>query len=364
VNQALAAAAGFGLPGAQGPPDHALDGDAWLALVDDAARERVLPLLATAIAAGAFPATADQREQVYAAHEQVMHGCLLLERSLLEVAGRFDGAGIPFRVLKGTAVAHLDYPDPAWRAFGDVDLLVPGDAYDAALALLAAHGARRRYREVRPGFDRRFGKGSCLLLEDGTQVDVHRSFVAGPFGLSVDLDALFADTQSFTIGDRELPALTCEHRFLHACFHAALGDAEPRLAAQRDVAQFALSTGVDLAAALTDARRWRADGVVARALAGTWARLGLAAGPASRWAERFTPDRFQARALRAYTGSTRSYAAQTAAGLAAVHGVREKAAYLRAVLVADRAHVARHDGGYAHRLRRGWAALRSTRAGS
>ena len=36
-------------------------------------------------------------------------------------------AGIDVRALKGPAVGRLEYPDPSWRAYGDVDLLVPGD---------------------------------------------------------------------------------------------------------------------------------------------------------------------------------------------------------------------------------------------
>ncbi len=48
-------------------------------------------------------------------------------------------------------------------------------------------GGRRRFSEVRPGFDRRWGKGACVVAADGTELDVHRTFVAGPFGLTVDL---------------------------------------------------------------------------------------------------------------------------------------------------------------------------------
>ena len=51
---------------------------------------------------------------------------LVLERTLLEVSGELT-PGIPHRVLKGAAVAMLDYPDPTLRAFGDIDLLVRAD---------------------------------------------------------------------------------------------------------------------------------------------------------------------------------------------------------------------------------------------
>lgn len=356
------ALAAWGLPDAPALPTDPLTDAAWGDLVEVATRERVTPLLASAVAEGAFGATDQQRDEIFRAHERAMSGCVMLERTMLDAIAAFESTGIAYRVLKGPAVAHLDYPDPSLRAFGDIDLLVAASDYDHALTLLTAAGGRRRYPEVRPGFDRRFGKGACVVMTDGSEIDVHRTFVAGPFGLTVDLDELFANDESFVVGGRSLPALSRHHRFVHACFHAALGDVVPRLSAQRDVAQLALDDRTDLASALDAARSWRADAVVARAVSATWSRLALASTPLLRWARAFAPDRFQARALRAYVGPDRSYATQTAAGLAAVDGLTAKTAYLRAVLLADRDHVRRHDGGYVRRLQRGWQALRASKA--
>lgn len=347
---------------ADGPqlPDGPLTNAAWDELVEVATRERLVPLLSSAVAAGDLPATDRQRDAIVRAHERAMWGCLMLERTMLEQVAAFERAGIAYRVLKGPAVAHLDYADASQRAFGDIDLLVAARDYDRALTLLTANGGRRHYPEVRPGFDRRFGKGAAVVMADGSEIDVHRTFVAGPFGLMVGLNELFATRETFVVGGHSLPALGRHHRFVHACFHAALGDVVPRLSAQRDVAQLALDDRTDLVGALDAARRWRADAVVARAVSATWSALALAPTPLVRWARAFVPDRFQARALRAYVGPDRSYATQAAAGLAAVHGLTAKTAYLRAVALADRDHVRRHDGSYARRIRRGWRALRAS----
>lgn len=356
----VSAVTAYGLPGAPALPPHALDELTWRALVRAATLDRVTPLLSEAITAGALLATETQVAAASRAHEQAMRVCIMLERALLETAARLEAAGIPFRVLKGPAVARLDYPDPAWRAFGDVDLLVGADAYDDVLALLTRHGGRRRYAQVRPGFDRRFGKGACVIEPDGTQIDVHRTFVAGPFGLTVDLGELFAASDAVVVGGRELRALVREQRFVHACFHAALGDVQPRLVALRDVAQLALATPLDHAAAIDLARGWRADAVVARAVGLAWERLRLPPAPLSVWAAEHRADRFQTRALRAYTGPGRSYASQAAAGLTAVRGGPAKVAYVRALVFADRAHVAGRDGSYSRRVRRAWAAFRAS----
>jgi hypothetical protein len=291
-----------------------------------------------------------------------MRLCVLLERALLDTLPALEMAGVAVRVLKGPAVARLDYPDPAWRAFGDVDLLVTSEDYDRALGALQDLGGRRRFTEVRPGFDRRWGKGACVVAPDGTQIDVHRTFVAGPFGLTVDLPGLFLDPAPVALGGREVLALDRVDRFLHACFHAALGDQVARVATLRDVAQLLTATDLDVEAALARATGWRADAVVARAVRLTWSRLALEPHPVADWALAHRADRFQLRALRAYTGASRSYATQVVAGLSAVRGVPAKVAYVRALLLPDARHLAARDRSHARRLQRALRTLGSGRS--
>ena len=69
------------------------------------------------------------------------------------------------------------------------------------------------------------------------------------------------------------------------------------------------------------------------------------------------------RAFRAYVGDTRSYAAQAAANLAAIEGVRGKAAYARAILLPERSYVEQRDAGYGRRLRRAVTVFRRWRRG-
>ncbi len=123
-DEIVGAVAGFGLPGGAPLPGTVLDDQAWRVVFDLATRERLTPLLAEAVATGALQASARQHDQALAAHEQAMRLCVLLERSLLATAATFDASGIMYRMLKGPAVARLDYPSPAQRAFGDVDVLV------------------------------------------------------------------------------------------------------------------------------------------------------------------------------------------------------------------------------------------------
>ena len=349
----LGMACAQGLPGAAqaGPLP---TGTAWVELLAAAVDERAIPFLATAVFEGLLEASSEQAEALTGAHEDLMRACLMLERSTLEVASVFESTEVPFRVLKGPAVAHLDYPDPSWRAFGDVDVLVPSRSYDAAVRALENLGAHRRSREVRPGFDRRFGKGACLVLPDGVQVDLHRTLATGPFGLAIDLDRLFDEQGSVRLGNREIPTLSREHRFIHACYHASLGDAVPRIVALRDVAQLLLTTDLDFARARATADAWRGGIVLARAISVAWERFALVPTPASEWASGYVGDRFERRALAAYVGPNRSYARQMAAAVPAVPGLSAKFAFVRSLLFVDRAYAKRHDGGYVRRVRRAW----------
>lgn len=76
------------------------------------------------------------------------------------VLGLFAKAGIPCVILKG-AVSASYYPEPAYRAMGDIDLLVrPGDREKSA-DLLRANGFQEYgYRDE---IEQSFVKGSCLL---------------------------------------------------------------------------------------------------------------------------------------------------------------------------------------------------------
>ncbi|MEI8335318.1 MAG: nucleotidyltransferase family protein [Actinomycetes bacterium] len=325
--------------------------------------ERLVPLAACALDSGSLTASELQRTEITQDHGRSMSLAVVLERRLLEVYSEMSLAGIDVRVLKGSAVAHLDYPDPSWRAFGDVDLLVPADSFDAASEILTAAGARRRFAEVSKGFDSRFGKGACFSYEDGLQIDLHRTLSTGPFGLTLNLDSLFKDVEEFEIGSVILRTISRQHRFMHACFHAALGDVSARLVALRDIAEMLLVNQVDFYQAIVTAREWRAEVVIARAIALAWQRLDLPPHDASTWANSYAPSGYEERALRAYTSENRSYATQVAAGVTAVPGITGKLAYMRALLLPSRQHISGRDSSYWARFRRGSAALRESRSG-
>src|SRR4029078_2118569 len=98
-----------------------------------------------------------------------------------------------------------------------------GRDFEVAVDALNNVGYERTFRELRPGFDRRFGKGASFTGTVGHEVDLHRTFALGPYGLAVDLDDVWVSSDRFEIAGRSFETLDPDQRFLHACYHAAIG---------------------------------------------------------------------------------------------------------------------------------------------
>jgi hypothetical protein len=358
--EAVRAVAAERLPGTRlSFPDEPLTGRAWQAFHTHIVSQRLTGLLSSAVVHGRLPVTEEQQQLLADLDAAQSTVTLMLDRALLETVDCLDANGIEVRVLKGASFAHTAYPDPALRTYGDVDVLVRSDQFDAALDALLERGGQRRFLEPRPGFLRRFGKGVSIRRPDGLDVDLHRTLAPGPFGLAIDLPALFEDTTSFELGGRTLAGLGGTARFLHACFHAVLGSDPPRLLPLRDVAQLALHAPLDAADVLTTAERWRATSIVALALETTWRELDVAdVIPLSTWAANHEPNARDLRQLRVYRNDGRRYPRQAIATLRSIPRLADRFAYARAMLFPDRAYLREHDGSYARRARRSVSVLR------
>lgn len=355
----LLAVAAFGLDGTRHrPPDQPLEDDRFGQLLEDAAKYRVTGWLMAAIGAGALPASDEQARVVRAIHGTQLVRMMMLERELLGIIDVLTESGIETRVLKGCAVAHLDYPDPALRSFIDLDVLVRARDIDRTAAVLTASGFRRTLAEPQPGFDRRFDKGMTLVPAAGYELDLHRTFVLGPWGALMRLDQLWDEGEEFTLAGRRLRALSGPNRFMHACFHAALGDWPLRLGSLRDVVQ--MLPGLDEAKVRQLATDWRAEAVVASAVADAERLLALPpVGALSRWARDYRPTDREVAWLALHTHAGKTFAAQAVATVRVLPW-RDRAAYLRALVLPDAQYTA---GRHATALSRFGYALREVRRG-
>lgn len=342
----------FDLPGRGGAgvgspmPEQPVSEDTFHSLLSTCQRQRLTGLLQHAVERGALPVTGQQRERVADRHLDWCSAMLGLDRELLWVVGVLEEADLEVVVLKGTSSAHLNYPDPGQRLFGDNDVLLRSEQVDRALAVLEEAGYRRPKAAARPDFDRRFGKGATLIGPEGRELDVHRSLVFGSFGLAIDMDALWRTTSTFTMGGRQLRVLGPDERLLHACLHAALGDAHPRLNVVRDLAQQLALERYDPERFLGMVGSWQAMPVLKRALWVVRSRLGVEAqGRLAEAANAYQPTRREARAVAAYVGSGRSFAAMVLSSLPYLPDTRERVAFLRAVAMPGSDFVASRGSG-------------------
>ena len=219
-----------------------LDGDELDAIRSFCRTDRISGLLAgavndgeIAIAPGDSPGASV--EAVNGDWHDALHACVVVEALIVRLADRLDDKGVRWRVTKGSALAHLDFPDPALRTFADIDLMIHPDDWDTVLELLVTDRADRS-RAL--DFARRYGKG-CTAMVDDMEVDLHLRFAVGRFGVWCRPDQFFESTDTFALADRTISALTPEFRALHACYHACLGG-YAELRAFRDVAQLALGS--------------------------------------------------------------------------------------------------------------------------
>ena len=340
---ALRRLAAIGLPGSSGARFEVEDA-AWVAFRSGVVAERLTGLATEAIATGLLRLPDRRVEELEGHHREAMLWALRVERRLLRVAAAMDGAGVPFVVLKGAALAHTVYPEPCLRSFADLDVLVGTRDWRRACEVLRDLGLRRRQPEPRRGFDERFGKASVHKGEDGVEGDLHRTLVVGPFGLWLDPEELLSRTETFEVGGRTVLRLDDTGLLLNACMHASLGWWPPRLVPLRDVLQVARHGEVDWDVLARWAARWRLAAVLQHAFMTASETLGA---PMPEDASAFmtaSPPRTERRALAAYAGRRRQEGGTALGTMRAIPGLRRKAAYALALAFPSRAFLEARTG--------------------
>jgi hypothetical protein len=336
----------------------AVQDDDWRSFIAWLVARKLTGLGLAACQLGHLQLTEEQSTELLDSHRSAMVHALVLERLLLDLANAFDQTGIEIVVLKGPAFAHTAYPDPSWRSYGDLDVLVATSNWARSCELLSELGYRRRFPEPRPGFSERFGRTAAHVNGAGYEVDLHRTPAAGPFVFWLDPGELFEHTSSFTIGDVRLNRLTDTVALLHACMHATFGFRPPLPVPLRDIAQIATASRVDWDLAQELARRWKLRAVVEYALHAASETLCIDPLPGWDASAADRPSRKERRALEAFTTERRNHGGSARAALGAIPGLRAKVAYARALLLPSRDFLAFRLGSDASYLRRWRTPLR------
>jgi Uncharacterised nucleotidyltransferase len=354
VDRATRAVAAFGLARPE-PETLEIDETETVALEYRLRTEKLTGLAIAAYVEGALPLSQERFDSVLERHRRAMAWCLMIEDRLLQLDESFRRAGIEYAVLKGPAVAHRAYPDPSFRGFGDLDVLVRGEAFPGACTVLGTMGFRRRLAEPRPRFDERFGKAAAHVhVDDSMEIDLHRTLVLGPFGLWIDPSALLDRAAAFELAGQKIPRLDDTDMLISVAMHAVLGW-PPRLLSYRDVIQVARSPDMDWSTLARHAGDWHLTAVMIRAFESASSALGTEPVAEGAILDGVPIGGSEIRALESYMGRHRALGGTALSTLRAIPGVRNKAAYVRAMAFPQRAfmrdrHPTGSNGTYRHRL--------------
>jgi hypothetical protein len=295
---ALRAAVAFGLHGRR--DDELGRWPLTREVIAAAVSHRVQGLLWRAIESGLF-ADSELIEEAQEAYLAALRTCMWAEETAILALDVLTAAGIETRVLKGVALARLDYERPEHRIFGDADLLIHPNDHRRALSVLAAAGFVRAVPPVRLWWERRFGKSIVFTSPTGGELDLHLRMTGGYFGERIDHDSIWQHPgEPVLFGDRPAVALDRESRLLQACCHSILGGGSG-LRASCDVAQLILCRDVNWHRTAERAGVSGAGIVMSNAVSRAWRGLYLdPLHPVARWANDFTPDAEQVVALSYY----------------------------------------------------------------
>jgi hypothetical protein len=299
IDDLCASVAAYGLPGAiMDLPTESMDRPSWHYLRGAARAHRIDGLLAAAVSGRALATTEAQKAAVMDSHSGTMGACLMLEAALLDLKAAMDRTGIQVAVLRGAATAHLDYPSPAWRPFGDIDLLVPAGMINKAAVALTASGFRPAAPPVAAG--RWEAPGLAFTARHGLEIDLYEHVIAGPLVSTLLPGELWRNLSTFELAGTPVSALAPEARLIAACLRVAVGPA-PRLIGMRDVVQLVLGGQVPISDLHRAAREWGVRALVASAVRQAWQSFALADVVAlSTWARRYRPTAEEVALVEAY----------------------------------------------------------------
>ena len=175
-----------------------------------------------------------------------------------EIVATLEAANVRGLALKG--IALLDrYADPGLRPMADLDVLVRGEAFEAARAALLRAGWEAADED---GAAANAYRGYSHLKRGGAVLDLHRDLAGYPrvmAVLRVDHDALWRRARPLPRGGWTLsPA---DH-LLHLALHLVLGSEFGRLLNFVDVARVVSGGDVKWETVLDEAARWRVRAVL------------------------------------------------------------------------------------------------------
>lgn len=182
------------------PPPAGLQWDRLLSLLG---RHRVVATLGPLLLAGELPAPQRHRLGDAVREDHLRTSIMLME--LERVLPALEASGCQPLLLKGAALALDVYPQPEQRWLLDIDLLVPRDGVNEALAALAAHGYHGDDRRYDPAYYDAHHFHRIVRNERGLVLELH-------WAISLARSAYRYDPEDLRRGAREVACGTTTAR--------------------------------------------------------------------------------------------------------------------------------------------------------
>jgi hypothetical protein len=176
------------------------------------ARRRLMPLLHHALRRNGIRPHPKDLAHLRAAYVHESRRSELCTRVLLDALSVLAGV-VRVIVLKGAALAHSVYDEPALRHCHDIDLLVPPKEMKEAEARLTAAGFRRSSTTASDDEIR-------LIHSSGLPVAIHRRLFAHA-GYCLVPEAVWAETATVAIRGTVVSVLSPSDALMHVCAHAS-----------------------------------------------------------------------------------------------------------------------------------------------
>lgn len=213
----------------------------WSTVERRATAHKVAALLAARLAASGLDGGLDQRlrQRLDAARADAVRRGQAAERTLAALGEAFGAAGVPFFIVKGSALAHRVYGDPHLRRFADVDVVVRRADVDRAEAALRAMAYRpggfesilglslkpddpRHARAVTlvRGFEGRELAAYTWYAPSAELLSVDLHWHVSPWRLRVGEEAVWAATEPLAIGGTTARTLAPPATLIHLVAHA------------------------------------------------------------------------------------------------------------------------------------------------
>lgn len=210
---------------------------------------------------------------------QVGHHLRAME-DLATLSEAFGARAIPWLLVKGPVLSEVIYERPDLRVYHDLDVVIPRDAFPAAIDTLQSSGFELLDRNW--DLIRREGRAQLhLSLRLGTVADVHhhllnRASVRDSF--TMPMDDILSRARTVTVGAVPVQTLDAVDTLLHVCIHAALAGGH-RLIWLKDVEQAVSREAPAWEDVVDRARSWRAGSLVAVVLRRARDELGCSVPP-------------------------------------------------------------------------------------